>query len=201
MYIICIVNLQFSRSQSNSKSHFCRWQEKNFMHPITNIILSKMITRRWFYLQWMSLSIDRWQFVTLPEDWKVEPSFPTMEMNFQFSESWKKIWKMPPNRDLNFTGLFQDFNISKFLVYSCLLVFSILFTLKLDGVIQVKGRFAQNRNKSITNDLFKFSQTIFLVGQGRVKVYFLQVRPVYVGEWSLNGEWKVAEIIICCLLG
>ena len=45
---------------------------------------------------------------------------------------------MPPNRDLNFTGLFQDFNISKFLVYSCLLIFSILFTLKLDGVIEVR---------------------------------------------------------------
>lgn len=45
--------------------------------------------------------------------------------------------KMPYNRDLNFRGLFQDFNASKFLVFVCLLVFSILFTLKLDGVIQV----------------------------------------------------------------
>jgi hypothetical protein len=43
---------------------------------------------------------------------------------------------MPQHRDLNFRGLFQDFNASKFLVYTCLLAFSVLFTLKLDGVIQ-----------------------------------------------------------------
>ena len=61
----------------------------------------------------------------------------------RFAKEYQKLWKedltkMPPNRDLNFTGLFQDFNISKFLVYTCLLIFSILFTLKLDGVIPVE---------------------------------------------------------------
>lgn len=44
---------------------------------------------------------------------------------------------MPHRGDVNFRGLFQDFNASKFLVFTCLLIFSILFALKLDGVIQV----------------------------------------------------------------
>ncbi|KAM4536890.1 transmembrane protein 185-like isoform 1-T1 [Odontesthes bonariensis] len=37
---------------------------------------------------------------------------------------------------MNLRGLFQDFNPSKFLIYSCLLLFSVLLSLKLDGVIQ-----------------------------------------------------------------
>lgn len=36
---------------------------------------------------------------------------------------------------MNFRTLFQDFNGSKFIVYSCLLAFSILFALKLDGFV------------------------------------------------------------------
>ena len=34
---------------------------------------------------------------------------------------------------MNFRALFQDFNASKFVVFSCLLAFSLLFALKLDG--------------------------------------------------------------------
>lgn len=37
---------------------------------------------------------------------------------------------------MNLQTLFQDFNPSKFLVYSCLLVFTLLFSLRLDGEIQ-----------------------------------------------------------------
>lgn len=37
---------------------------------------------------------------------------------------------------MNLRGLFQDFNPSKFLIYSCLLLFSVLLSLRLDGVIQ-----------------------------------------------------------------
>ncbi|XP_076027738.1 transmembrane protein 185-like [Genypterus blacodes] len=37
---------------------------------------------------------------------------------------------------MNLRGLFQDFNPSKFLIDSCLLLFSVLLSLRLDGVIQ-----------------------------------------------------------------
>ncbi|KAG8507577.1 Transmembrane protein 185A [Galemys pyrenaicus] len=37
---------------------------------------------------------------------------------------------------MNLRGLFQDFNPSKFLIYACLLLFSVLLALRLDGVIQ-----------------------------------------------------------------
>lgn len=37
---------------------------------------------------------------------------------------------------MNPRGLFQDFNPSKFLIYACLLLFSVLLPLRLDGVIQ-----------------------------------------------------------------
>ncbi|XP_035265701.1 transmembrane protein 185A [Anguilla anguilla] len=37
---------------------------------------------------------------------------------------------------MNLRGLFQDFNPSKFLIYACLLLFSVLLSLRLDGVIQ-----------------------------------------------------------------
>ncbi|ELU12772.1 hypothetical protein CAPTEDRAFT_221172 [Capitella teleta] len=37
--------------------------------------------------------------------------------------------------EINFKNLFQDFNPSKFLVYGCLMVFSLLFALRLDGFI------------------------------------------------------------------
>lgn len=37
----------------------------------------------------------------------------------------------------NLQSLFQEFNLSKFIVYSCLLVFSILLALRLDGTISV----------------------------------------------------------------
>ena len=37
--------------------------------------------------------------------------------------------------DMNFRSLFQDFNASKFVVFSCLLAFSFLFALKLDRVL------------------------------------------------------------------
>ena len=36
---------------------------------------------------------------------------------------------------MNLQSLFQEFNLSKFIVYSCLLIFSMLFALKLDGSI------------------------------------------------------------------
>lgn len=37
---------------------------------------------------------------------------------------------------MNLRGLFQDFNPSKFLIYACLLLFSVLLSLRLDGIIQ-----------------------------------------------------------------
>lgn len=37
---------------------------------------------------------------------------------------------------MNPRGLFQDFNPSKFLIYACLLLFSVLLPLRLDGIIQ-----------------------------------------------------------------
>ncbi len=37
--------------------------------------------------------------------------------------------------DVNFRALFQDFNASKFVVFSCLLAFSVLYALKMDGII------------------------------------------------------------------
>ncbi|XP_031516538.1 transmembrane protein 185A isoform X2 [Papio anubis] len=37
---------------------------------------------------------------------------------------------------MNLRGLFQDFNPSKFLIYACLLLFSVLLALRLDGIIQ-----------------------------------------------------------------
>jgi hypothetical protein len=37
--------------------------------------------------------------------------------------------------DVNFRALFQDFNASKFVVFSCLLSFSVLYALKMDGII------------------------------------------------------------------
>ena len=49
-----------------------------------------------------------------------------------------RYWqKMPRNNrsggaDINFRSVFQDFNMSKFVVYSSLLVFTILFALKMD---------------------------------------------------------------------
>jgi len=46
---------------------------------------------------------------------------------------------MPRNHygraDINFRSFFQDFNMSKFVVYTSLLIFSMLFALKLDGQI------------------------------------------------------------------
>ena len=58
------------------------------------------------------------------------------------------IFEMPGNRggilggghhgaggDVNFRALFQDFNASKFVVFSCLLAFSVLYALKMDGII------------------------------------------------------------------
>lgn len=44
---------------------------------------------------------------------------------------------MPPRGDVNFRGLFQDFNAPKFVVFTCLLVFTMLFALRLDGAISV----------------------------------------------------------------
>lgn len=38
---------------------------------------------------------------------------------------------------MNLQSIFQEFNVSKFVVYSCLLVFSILFALRLDGTITI----------------------------------------------------------------
>ncbi|KAM6949054.1 transmembrane protein 185A-like [Aplochiton taeniatus] len=37
---------------------------------------------------------------------------------------------------MNLRGLFQDFNPSKFLIYACLLLFSVLLSLRLDGFIK-----------------------------------------------------------------
>lgn len=37
----------------------------------------------------------------------------------------------------NMQSLFQEFNLSKFIVYSCLLVFSILLSLRMDGTISI----------------------------------------------------------------
>ncbi|KAE8584444.1 hypothetical protein XENTR_v10020969 [Xenopus tropicalis] len=37
---------------------------------------------------------------------------------------------------MNLRGLFQDFNPSKFLIYACLLLFSVLLALRLDNIIQ-----------------------------------------------------------------
>lgn len=37
---------------------------------------------------------------------------------------------------MNLRGFFQDFNPSKFLIYACLLLFSVLLALRLDGVIE-----------------------------------------------------------------
>ena len=37
--------------------------------------------------------------------------------------------------DINFRSFFQDFNMSKFVVYSSLLTFSMLFALKRDGIL------------------------------------------------------------------
>ncbi|KTG38673.1 hypothetical protein cypCar_00003881 [Cyprinus carpio] len=37
---------------------------------------------------------------------------------------------------MNLRGVFQDFNPSKFLIYACLLLFSVLLSLRLDGIIQ-----------------------------------------------------------------
>ncbi|MEE6496814.1 hypothetical protein FKM82_002492 [Ascaphus truei] len=37
---------------------------------------------------------------------------------------------------MNLRGLFQDFNPSKFLIYACSLLFSVLLSLRLDGIIQ-----------------------------------------------------------------
>lgn len=37
--------------------------------------------------------------------------------------------------DINFRSFFQDFNMSKFVVYSSLLIFSMLFALKLDRIL------------------------------------------------------------------
>ena len=46
---------------------------------------------------------------------------------------------MPRNQygraDINFRSFFQDFNMSKFVVYTSLLIFSMLFALRKDGVI------------------------------------------------------------------
>ena len=43
---------------------------------------------------------------------------------------------MPRSRgDVNFRSLFQDFNASKFVVFTSLLIFSLLYALKLDGVL------------------------------------------------------------------
>jgi hypothetical protein len=44
---------------------------------------------------------------------------------------------MAPRGDVNFRGLFQDFNAPKFVVFTCLLVFTMLFALRLDGAISV----------------------------------------------------------------
>lgn len=37
--------------------------------------------------------------------------------------------------DITFRSFFQDFNMSKFVVYACLLIFSMLFALKQDHVL------------------------------------------------------------------
>ena len=43
---------------------------------------------------------------------------------------------MPRSRgDVNLRSLFQDFNASKFVVFTSLLTFSLLYALKLDGVL------------------------------------------------------------------
>ena len=46
---------------------------------------------------------------------------------------------MPRNQygraDINFRSFFQDFNMSKFVVYTSLLIFSMLFAFKKDGLI------------------------------------------------------------------
>ena len=46
---------------------------------------------------------------------------------------------MPRNQygraDINFRSFFQDFNMSKFVVYTSLLIFSMLFALKRDGIL------------------------------------------------------------------
>ena len=44
--------------------------------------------------------------------------------------------EMPRSRgDVNFRSLFQDFNASKFIIFTSLLIFSLLYALKLDGVL------------------------------------------------------------------
>ena len=45
--------------------------------------------------------------------------------------------RMAPRGDVNFRGLFQDFNAPKFVVFTCLLIFTMLFALRLDGAISV----------------------------------------------------------------
>ena len=56
------------------------------------------------------------------------------------SRSWsREAVIMPRNQygraDINFRSFFQDFNMSKFVVYTSLLIFSMLFALRKDGVI------------------------------------------------------------------
>ena len=64
------------------------------------------------------------------------------ELKFDCLKKWiccnraqNKLYKMPRNSraDINFRSFFQDFNMSKFVVYSSLLVFTMLFALKLDN--------------------------------------------------------------------
>ena len=53
----------------------------------------------------------------------------------QFDKT-EKEKDMPRSRgDVNFRSLFQDFNASKFVVFTSLLIFSLLYALKLDGVL------------------------------------------------------------------
>ena len=47
-----------------------------------------------------------------------------------------RLRKMPRSRgDVNFRSLFQDFNASKFIIFTSLLIFSLLYALKLDRVL------------------------------------------------------------------
>ena len=90
-------------------------------HRISQILL-ETIYRRYIYISYNFI------YITLSSN-----LFPGWSL---FEVLAGRLRKMPRSRgDVNFRSLFQDFNASKFIIFTSLLIFSLLYALKLDRVL------------------------------------------------------------------
>ncbi|XP_004711935.1 transmembrane protein 185B [Echinops telfairi] len=88
---------------------------------------------------------------------------------------------------MNPRGLFQDFNPSKFLIYVCLLLFSVLLPLRLDGVIQWSYW-------AVLAPIWLWKLTVIVGASVGAGVWARN--PRYRSEWEARVEFKAMLISV-----